>query len=233
MDIPYMFSLLDDCLTGLPITLLISAGGMLLATAIAALALLVRKRNLPIASQLVDLYLLLMRSVPLIVLLFVVFYGLPAMINTSRQARGLPPQMNALPEIALVIIAFALSTSATVYHNIDSALLSVDSSQYEAASSVGMTEWRAFRRIIFPQAMAALVRPLGNTFIIIVKASSISFIVSCRDIMGAAKIAGTPGFHFIEVYVGAALIYWAISILLGHAVSALERRATRGLRPAA
>ncbi|MDR2656841.1 MAG: ABC transporter permease subunit [Oscillospiraceae bacterium] len=231
MDILYMLSLLDDCLTGVPVTLLISAGGMLLAAVMAALLLFIRKANVPVVSQVVDLYLLIMRSVPLVVLLFVVFYGLPAMINTARQARGLPPQMNALPEIALVIIAFALSTSATVYHNIQSALLSVNPAQLEAAYSVGMTEGRAFRRIIFPQAAMVLARPLGNTFIIVVKASAISFIVSCRDVMGAAKIAGTPGFHFIEVYVGAALIYWAMSVLLSRGVDALERRAMRSLRP--
>lgn len=233
MDILYMFSLFGASLSGVPVTLMISVLGMVFALAIAAVLYILRKLNLPVISQLIDLYLLLMRSVPLLVLLFIVFYGIPAMINTSRQARGLPSQMNLLPEIFLVIIAFALSTSATVYHNIRSALLSVDPAQREAAYSVGMTEGRAFRRVLLPQAAAALVRPLGNTFIIVVKASSISFIVSCRDVMGAAKIAGTPGFHFIEVYVCAALIYWAMSVLLARAVNALEQRATRHLRPAA
>jgi ABC-type amino acid transport system permease subunit len=204
---------------------------MLAALVIASLLLTIRELKLPVISLVIDVYLLLMRSVPLLVLLFIVFYGIPAIISTLRLAYGLPPKMHVLPEMFLVIIAFAFNTSATVYHNIRSALLSVDPAQREAAYSVGMTERQAFSRIVFPQAAPALVRPLGNTFIIVVKASAISFIVSCRDIMGAAKIAGTPGFHFIEVYVGAALIYWGTSILLGRAVSLLERRAMRHLRP--
>ncbi|GHU69707.1 cysteine ABC transporter permease [Clostridia bacterium] len=232
MDIRYTISLLGDCISGIPVTMLISAGGMVLAIATAALLSAVRGLKLPIITQIIDIYLLVMRSIPQIVLLFVVFYGLPAMINTVRQSRGLPPQMSLLPEICWVIIAFALSLSATVYHNIQSALLSVDPSQREAAYSVGMTGRQAFIRIILPQSIAALIRPLGNTFIIAVKASSISFVVSCRDIMGAAKIAGTPGFHFIEVYVGAALIYWALSTLLSYGVRAIERYALRSVRVA-
>ncbi|GHU66930.1 cysteine ABC transporter permease [Clostridia bacterium] len=230
MDIKYTLSLLGDCISGIPVTLFISVGGMVCAIAVAALLSVVRRLKIPILTQIIDFYLLLMRSIPQVVLLFVVFYGLPAMINTARQSRGLPPQMNMLPEIYLVIIAFALSLSATVYHNFQSALLSVDSSQWEAAYSVGMTGRQAFMRIILPQSFAALVRPLGNTLIIAIKASSISFIVSCRDIMGAAKIAGTPGFHFIEVYVGAALVYWCLATILSRLVVAVEHRTTRYIR---
>jgi L-cystine transport system permease protein len=231
LDILYILSLTATALAAVPTTLALAFGGMLLALAIAALLLLVRAPKIPVVTQLVDLFLLIVRSVPLLVQLFVVFYGLPAIISSIQISRGLPANGGRWPAIVLVIIAFGLSTSANVYHNLQAALLSVPGEQTEAALAVGMTRARAFFRIVLPQAFSALIRPLGNTFITVVKATSIAYFVSVKDVMGAARIAGAPSFRFIEVYIGAALIYWAMSLMLGRAVEWAEKRARAHLAP--
>jgi ABC-type amino acid transport system permease subunit len=199
---------------------------------IAALLYSLRALKLPGLTQLVDLYLLVARSVPQLVQLFIVFYGIPAIVSSIRLSRGLPAAGGHWPEMLLAIVAFGLSTSANVYHNIRAALLSVPDEQAEAAFSIGMTKARAFFRIVLPQALSALIRPLGNTFITLVKATSIAYFVSIKDVMGAARIAGAPAFRFVEVYIGAALIYWAMSLCLGRAVLWAESRARAHLNPA-
>jgi L-cystine transport system permease protein len=232
MDVLYILSLATQALAAVPTTLVLSFGGMLLAVAIAALLHLLRASRLPVVTQLVDLFLLITRSVPLLIQLFIVFYGIPAVVSTIRLSRGLPASGGRWPELLLVIIAFGLSTSANVFHNMRAARLSVPNEQIEAAFSVGMTKSQAFSRIVLPQALSALIRPLGNTFITVIKASSIAYFVSVKDIMGAARIAGAPAFRFIEVYIGAALIYWALSLLLGRVVLWAEKRARAYLVPA-
>ena len=231
MDFLYIIPITAEALAAVPTTLVLSFGGMLLATAIAALLHLLRSPGLPGLTQLVDLFLLITRSVPLLIQLFIVFYGLPAIIATIRLSQGLPASGGRWPGVLLVIIAFGLSTSANVFHNIRAGLLSVPAEQAEAAFSVGMTKSRAFFRIVFPQVLSALIRPMGNTFIMVVKATSIAYFVSVKDVMGAARIAGAPAFRFIEVYIGAALIYWAMSLLLERAVLWAEKRARAHLNP--
>jgi L-cystine transport system permease protein len=231
LDFLYIIPITAKALAAVPTTLILSFGGMLLATVIAALLHLLRGPRLPGLTQLVDLFLLIARSVPLLIQLFIVFYGIPAIVATIRLSQGLPAAGGRWPEIILVIIAFGLSTSANVFHNMRAALLSVPVEQLEAAFSVGMTKARAFFRIVFPQVLSALIRPMGNTFIMVVKATSIAYFVSVKDVMGAARIAGAPAFRFIEVYIGAALIYWAMSLLLERAVLWAEKRARAHLNP--
>jgi L-cystine transport system permease protein len=227
LDPAFLWSVLLAGLSGIPLTFAISIGGMGLALVLAMVFLALRLPRVPVLSQVLDFVLLVLRSVPLLVQLFLIYYGVPALVNTVRASSGLPPTTAGLPTLLLVIIAFGISTCPTVYNNLRSALYSVPHAQIEAAQSVGMTKAQCMWRIVRPQALSALIRPLGNTFISMMKASSIAYFVSLEDIMGAARIVGTVNFRFLETFIVVALIYWAITVALGYIVNRGEAYARR------
>ena len=100
----------------------------------------------------------------------------------------------------------------------------MDYGQTEAALSVGMTKWQATKRIVLPQAIVAAFPNFGNTFISLIKDSSLAFIVSVIELMGQAKIIGAQGLNFFEVYIVVALIYWAICIVVEQVLNKLEQK---------
>lgn len=222
-----LFSIIPQTLAGLPVTLQIAFLSMICAIFLASVLYLLRQLKAPVLTQLVEIYLLIIRSIPLLVQLYIVCYGIPSIIRTIELSRGIEMGMSRLSNITLVVIAFSVSASASVFYNIQSALSTVGKSQIEAAYAIGMTPPQAFVRVIFPQAFSALIRPMGNTFVTVLKSTSLAFLVSCVDLMGAAKIAGMPGFRFMEVYILTALIYWGLSLLFGKGISLLENRTRR------
>lgn len=90
-----------------------------------------------------------------------------------------------------------------------------------------MTPFQAMRRIILPQALVVAFPNFGNLFISLVKDTSLAFIISVVEIMGAAKIVGARGLRFFEVYIVAALIYWVVCFCIERLVWLAERRLRR------
>ena len=89
---------------------------------------------------------------------------------------------------------------------------------------VNMTTFQALRRIVIPQAFTVAIPPLGNTFISLVKDTSLIFSISVVEMMAVAKIVGGRSFRFFEVYIVVALIYWLVCILLERVVVIAEKR---------
>ena len=93
----------------------------------------------------------------------------------------------------------------------------------EAAISIGMSKWQAMRRIILPQAFVTALPNLGNSFISLIKDTSLAFVVSIVELMGKAKIVGAAGLNFFEVYIVVALIYWIVCIVMEGLLMSLEK----------
>ena len=102
-------------------------------------------------------------------------------------------------------------------------MLSVDAGQLEACYSVNMTTRQALTRVLLPQAFSVALPPLGNSFISLVKETSLVFNISVVEIMAAAKIAGSRGYRFFEVYIVVAIIYWVCCFILERIISLVER----------
>ena len=94
----------------------------------------------------------------------------------------------------------------------------------EAAISIGMSKWQAMRRIILPQAFVIALPNFGNSFISLLKDTSLAFVVSVVELMGKAKIVGAAGLNFFEVYIVVALIYWAVCIIVERFLIILEKK---------
>jgi L-cystine transport system permease protein len=145
----------------------------------------------------------------MIAMLYVVYYTLPAVL--SRLDPGI--SLRHTPSLFYAVVTFTFYMAAYSSETIRSALGSVDKGQLEAAYSVGMTGAQGLWRIIIPQAFVVAIPNLGNTFIGLLKGTSLAYYVGVMEIMGCATAEAGNGFNFLEAYAVAALIYWMLNIV--------------------
>ncbi len=190
-----------------PLTLVSFALGLTLAFVVA----LVRLFGPPWAVAAVRFYVWLIRGSPLLVQLFVIFYGLPNV--------GI-----VLDPLTAAIIGFSLNVGAYNSEVIRGVIESIPKGQWEAAYSIGMTRAQALRRAILPQAARVALPPLSNSFISLVKDTSLAAVLTVPEIFQAAQRIASVTYEPLILYTEAALIYLVFSSVLSSAQVRLERK---------
>ncbi len=137
---------------------------------------------------------------------------------------GVNINVNQVPAIIFVFIAFTLNEAAYLSETIRAAILSIDKNEIEAAMSLGMTNFQTMIRVTLPQALLVALPILGNTLISLLKNTSLAFTVAVQDIMGAAKVASGRNLRYFEVYIAAAIVYWAVCLIIEFATKKLENK---------
>lgn len=197
-------------LSKLPVTLnivLVSIGiAVILATAIAA----IRIKKLPVLSQLAATYVSFVRGTPILVQLFLVYYGMPLLI-TFFAGKNITSEWNKL---IFVYIAYGLNEAGFLSEHIRAAILSVPSGQSEAGYSVGLTGIQTFFRIVLPQASRVLIPGFSTMLVGLLPATSLAYMLGVTDMMGKVKAIGTVTFHTLEGYFCAAVIFVLASFVL-------------------
>ncbi len=194
----------------IPLTLVSFVLGLLIALIIAVMRISTNK----LASGVGRVYVSIIRGTPLLVQLFVIFYGLPAM------GVKLDPWPSA-------IIAFSLNVGGYAAEIIRAAILSVPQGQWEAGHMIGMSRNQTLMRIILPQAARVSVPPLSNTFISLVKDTSLASLILVTEMFRVAQQVAAFSQEFMLLYLEAALIYWVICLILSTAQSSVEKRLDR------
>jgi His/Glu/Gln/Arg/opine family amino acid ABC transporter permease subunit len=226
-DIKFMVSTVPEILAYLPVTLLMAVVSCSIGFALAlgiALIRYFRVRGLDAAAK---LFISFIRGTPMIVQLYLSYYGLPVLLQGINASLGTNWNVNAVPRLVFAFFAFSLNSAAYMSETIRSAMLAVDVGQLEACYSVDMTTGQALRSVILPQAFATALPPLGNSFISLVKETSLAFSISVVDMMAEAKIVGSRSFRFFEIYIVVSVIYWVICIAIERVVAAVEVRLRR------
>jgi cystine transport system permease protein len=203
--------ILMGAITGtIPVALASFALGLLLALLVALMRL---SRN-PVLSAIARIYISVIRGTPLLVQLFVIFYGLPSIGIT------ISPWPSA-------IIAFSLNVGGYAAEVIRAAILSVPKGQWEAGHTIGMSRRQSLVRIILPQAARVSVPPLSNTFISLVKDTSLASLILVTELFRQAQQVAAFSQEFMLLYLEAAVIYWIICLVLAGGQSVLEKRLDR------
>lgn len=194
----------------IPLTLISFACGLTIAivTAIARLS------GVKILRLIFGAYVWIFRGTPLLVQLFIVFYGLPAVGVT-------------LETWTAAVIAFSLNVGAYASESVRASILSVPRGQREAAMSLGMTQAQILRRIIAPQAVRISLPPLSNTLIGLVKDTSLAASITMVDMFMVAQRIAARTFEPLLLYVLAALIYLAVCTALTWLQAKLEKSVSR------
>lgn len=198
-------------LTGtIPLALSAFTIGLVLALAVA----LMRLSGNRFVSWLARAYISVIRGTPLLVQLFVIFYGLPSI------GVLIDPWPSA-------VVAFSLNVGGYAAEVIRAAILSVPKGQWEAGYTIGMSRGQSLRRLILPQAARVSVPPLSNTFISLVKDSSLASMILVTELFREAQKIAAFSQEFMLLYMQAALVYWVFCLVLSMAQSALETRLDR------
>ncbi|MCK3771162.1 amino acid ABC transporter permease [Microbacterium aerolatum] len=196
----------------IPLALISFALGLALALGVA----LMRISEHRLLSGIARVYISIIRGTPLLVQLFVIFYGLPSI------GVLVDPWPSA-------IIALSLNVGGYAAEIIRAAILSVPKGQWEAAYTVGMGRSRTLTRVILPQAARVSVPPLSNTFISLVKDTSLTSLILVTELFRVAQQIAAFNYKFMAVYLTAALVYWVFCLVLSAGQNLLEKRLDRNV----
>ncbi len=208
----------------IPVTLEIAVVAAIIGIILGFLLALFRIKKWPVLTQIATVYISFMRGTPLLVQIFLSYYGIPVMLNIFNYKFNTSFNINSIPSMAFVFVAFSLNEAAYMAETLRASILSVDYKDIEAAYSIGMTGAQTMRRVILPQAMIVAIPNLGNSMISLVKSTSLAFTIGVMDMMGKAKVVSGNNMRFFEVYIGLALLYWVMCILIEFVINKLEKR---------
>lgn len=202
-DFQYMLEVIPNLLVYIPTTLYITVISMVVAIIIGGFFAIILFNKVPVLSQLVQVLSSFFRGTPAIVQLLLVYFGLPQII----------PALTSMTATQASILALSLNTAAYLAEVFRAALASVDAGQVEAAMSVGLNYRQTLKGIILPQALRNALPGTGNTFVSLMKNSSLAFTIGVVEIVAQGKILAAASLRFFEVYFAIALIYWGLTIL--------------------
>ena len=203
-------------LGGLDVTLRVSLLSLVFASIAGALICLMRMSRNRVVCGTARFYIALMRSLPLLLLLLVLFYLVLA--------------SSGLTAIQIAIVCFSLYFGAYISEIFRSGIESVDHGQWEAGAALGMSKALVFRKVVLPQALLRILPVYKNQMVTLIKATSIIGYVAIMDITKASDVIRSRTFDAFFPLLLTALIYLILSWLSGLAVDALEKRLTPGHR---
>ena len=202
----------EQLLWGTLLTLELSAGAMVLSLIVAVFGALARTSGPRWLQWLVAAYVEFIRNTPFLIQVFVIFFGLPAL--------GI-----RLDAIICAVIAMVLNGSAYTIEIVRAGIESVGHGQGEAARALGLHRLQAFRLIVLPQALRAVLPPLGSQFILLMLNSSIVSVISAEELTAAAQDIQSRTFRSFEAYIVATGIYFCLSMLFSGVFAAVDRAA--------
>ncbi|AQT86621.1 polar amino acid ABC transporter, inner membrane subunit [Paenibacillus larvae subsp. larvae] len=198
-------------LKGAYYTLLITIVSMFFGLIIGVVVAVARiKGNRPI-QWLARAYVSIIRGTPALVQIFIVYYGLVDY--------GI-----ALSSLTAAFVALSINVGAYLSETFRGAILSIPKGQTEAAYAAGMTSWQAMRRIILPQAARVAIPPMGNTFIGMLKETSLVSSIAVTELLRSAQLMIAQYYVNMPFYIGIAVMYWVMSTVFSFILGAIEKR---------
>ncbi|HEV8313490.1 MAG TPA: amino acid ABC transporter permease [Burkholderiaceae bacterium] len=192
-------------------TLLFAVASMLLGLALAAVIALVRVLRLPLFDRIAAVYVSAMRGTPLLVQVFIIYYGLPSIgIEFSPISAG--------------ILALTLNVAAYLSESLRGAVAGVTQGQWLAGTSLGLTRTQTLRYVVGPQALRSAVPSLSNSLISLIKDTSLVSVIAVTELMLATKELISTTFQPFPLYIAAAGVYWVLSLAFEQLQRLLERR---------
>ncbi|AEX52378.1 cystine ABC transporter permease [Rahnella aquatilis] len=201
-------------LKGTLFTLQLSLGGMVFGLILGFVLALMRLSHFWPLSWLSRFYVSVFRGTPLIAQLFMIYYGLPQF--------GIE-----LDPIPAAMIGLSLNTAAYTSETLRAAISSIEKGQWEAAASIGMNPWQTLRRVILPQAARTALPPLGNSFIGLVKDTSLAATIQVPELFRQAQLVTSRTLEVFTMYLAASIIYWVLATVLSFLQNRLEDRVNR------
>ncbi|MCY7021873.1 amino acid ABC transporter permease [Streptococcus sanguinis] len=224
MDLNYIVNTFLVTLKGIPVTLIIMVVAILLSFIPALLLALGQIYKVWGVRTFSVVYLAFIRATPPI-LLILFFYSLfPSLLNQIFKSLGSQVDVFKFNPLYYAFIIYSLMTTGSLSEILRSAILTVDKGQLEAAQAIGLTNFQAYRRVVFPQALRSALPNLANLVINLVKGTSLVFVMTVKDITALAKIEASHSYQYSESYLVIFVIYLIICGLIQWIFRGLEKR---------
>ena len=219
-DIKMVFTQIPDLLTYLPVTLELAVVAMIVSLILGLILALIKMKKIPVLKQIANLYISVIRGTPVLVQLYVTYFGIPMILKAINLKYGTNYNANGVAPIIYAFIALAVNESAYNAEVIRASLESVP----KGANALGMTYFQALRRVILPEAIVVALPSLGNSFIGLIKGTSLAFVCAVVEMTAAGKIIAGRTYRYFEVYVSLAIIYWIITIIVEQGIKLIEKK---------
>lgn len=199
-------------------TLWIVVASVAIGVAFGVVLAMCRLYQIPVLNQLAIVYVSFIRGTPVIVQMFLFYYGLPMLLDII----GI--DINRWDKMIFVIMCYGFNTAAFFSEIFRASISSVAIGQAEAAYSVGLTKLQAFFRIIAPQAVITAIPSLGTMLVVLLQDTSLAFTFGILDVMGQVQAIGANTRRYMEGYVDAAIIFLILAVILEKGFGTLEKR---------
>lgn len=208
----------------IPITLELAGLAFLISLILGLLIAVVRFKQIKGLNQLAKVFLSIIRGTPMLIQLYVAYYGIPAILKFFNSLFDAGINTNIVPKIVYAFLALGIYQSAFTSETIRAALLSVDKGEIEAAHAMGMTYPQILRRIIIPEALENAMPGIANSLIGLVKGTSLASTCGIIEITYQNSLLAGRDYRYLEGYVALAIIYWIITIILEQIFKIIERK---------
>ena len=202
----------------IPLAIISFFFGLIIALVTALIRLSRQRGAFMILKWIASFYVWLFRSTPLLVQLFIVFFGLPYL-----RIKGVLPHGIKLEPFTAGIITFSLNTGAYASETIRAAISSVPTGQWEAGAAIGMTRLQILWRIILPQALRVALPPLSNSFISLVKDTSLAASITIMEMFAVSQQIAAENYQPLLMYTLVAMVYAAFTTILSYFQGYFER----------
>ena len=188
-------------LSGVPITLLVTIVALLMALPLGFLLALTRINQVPVLNWFSRIYVSFVRGTPIIIQIFIVYASVPLILSLFFEKYNININVYNINPIWYAFIVFSFSTTAILIEVFRSALSTVNKGQLEAAQSVGLSNFQAYRRIVIPQALVVALPNICTATVNLIKATSLGYAMSLQEITLKAKVAANVGYNYVEAYI--------------------------------
>lgn len=214
MDVSIIIESLPPLLNAVLMTIFLAVISIIIALVLGFFTSLARISKIKILSKIASIYVSVFRGTPLLVQIFVIYYGLPQ-VNI---------EMDPIPS---GILALSLNAGAYLSESFRAAILSIDKGQMEASVSLGMTYSQALRRIILPQSLRVAIPTLSNTFIVLIKDTSLVSVITVTELLQMSSLLIAKTFEPLTIYLMAAVLYWILIAFFTALLDKVEKRASQ------
>lgn len=224
LDFSYLIRTFWPCVKAIPVTLEITIVSLLLAVIPALLIALARIHKIRVLDVFCRIFVSFIRGTPIVLQILIVYSLVPSLLNSIVKAAGWNINVFEINPVIYAFIVFGINSTATLSEVFRSAISSVNRGQLEAALSIGETRFQAYRRVIFPQAVVSALPNLCSTTVILIKNTSLAFMMTVREITAVAKIEAAYGYNYVESYIDIFIIYIAVCLAIEFIFRKIEKK---------
>ena len=218
MDFNFIADIIPRLVAATQHTISLAVLSLVISLALAVVISSIIYYNVKFITPILKVYVSFFRGTPALCQLYLIYFGLG---NTGI------PLFAKMSGYTAVVVALSLNMSAYMAENLRGALSSVEKGQSEAGISIGMNSFQIFTHVVFPQAFRVAVPSLSNSFVDLVKGTSMAFTIGVAELMASANLSGVATYKFFESFFAAAIIYWVITICINFLQKRLETRLNR------